>query len=309
LDTEGPEIRTGFFANDAKKIVLTKGATVILTNDCAHKGDATKLACSYHQIATSVTGGQQILVADGSLFLTVLTTDPAAGNISCRVENNCSIGERKNMNLPGVKVDLPTFTDKDVEDIVEFGIKRGVEFIAASFVLKASDVTNLRNLLKSHEGGDQIQIICKIENQEGLENYDEILAETDGIMVARGDVSCVVLPPVPRGQCCHCHHCCYFIRCHCRLTPVHSYFPFCSSAVGCGDSRCALELDWFKKAECLCSFVSHAMLFSSSDSLQGVLGTENDDSSCQCCWKASDYGHPNVRVHDHQSTSCTCRVQ
>jgi pyruvate kinase len=91
------------------------------------------------------------------------------------------------MNLPGVKVDLPTFTDKDVTDIVEFGIKMKVEFIAASFVRKAQDVKNLRKLLHDN-GGDTIRIISKIENQEGLENYDEILQETDGIMVARGDL-------------------------------------------------------------------------------------------------------------------------
>jgi pyruvate kinase len=229
LDTKGPEIRTGFFANDANKITLTKGATIILTNDYAYKGDATKLACSYPQIATSVTSGQQILVADGSLVLTVLTTDPATGNVSCRIENNCSIGERKNMNLPGVVVDLPTFTPKDVEDIVEFGIKRGVEFIAASFVRKASDVINLRTLLKSHAGGDQIQIICKIENQEGLENYNEILAETDGIMVARGDVSEVAL----RGVVVVLHSqesavllSLFHIRYPCRPTHTFHIYPF-----------------------------------------------------------------------------------
>lgn len=92
-------------------------------------------------------------------------------------------------NLPGVKVDLPTFTDKDVDDIVNFGIKNGVEFIAASFVRTGQDVRNLRKLLADN-GGPQIKILCKIENQEGMENYDDVLHETDGIMVARGDVSC-----------------------------------------------------------------------------------------------------------------------
>lgn len=87
----------------------------------------------------------------------------------------------------GVKVDLPTFTEKDVNDIVNFGIKNNVDFIAASFVRKASDVTSLKKLLKDN-GGEQIHIISKIENQEGLENYQEILKETDGIMVARGDL-------------------------------------------------------------------------------------------------------------------------
>jgi len=90
---------------------------------------------------------------------------PDKGEILTRVENNAAIGERKNMNLPGVKVDLPTFTDKDVEDIIEFGIKKGVEFIAASFVRKAQDVTNLKMLLQEN-GGSEIKIISKIENQE-----------------------------------------------------------------------------------------------------------------------------------------------
>jgi pyruvate kinase len=189
LDTKGPEIRTGFFANDAKKIDLKKGQTLILTADYHFKGDSTKLACSYPQLATSVKPGQQILVADGSLVLTVLTTDPAATQVTCRVENNSSIGERKNMNLPGCKVDLPTFTEQDKKDIVDFGIARRVEFIAASFVRKAEDVMNLKKLLRDN-GGEAIKIISKIENQEGLENYDEILKVTDAIMVARGDVSC-----------------------------------------------------------------------------------------------------------------------
>lgn len=187
MDTKGPEIRTGFFANDAKKIELSKGATLVLTSDYEHKGDNTKLACSYPALATSVKDGQQILVADGSLVLTVLSCDEGAGEVSCRIDNNCSIGERKNMNLPGVVVDLPTFTEKDVDDIVNFGCKFNVDFIAASFIRKAQDVTNLRKLLKDN-GGELVKIICKIENQEGLENYAEILKVTDAIMVARGDL-------------------------------------------------------------------------------------------------------------------------
>jgi len=135
-------------------------------------------------MAQTVNVGQEILVADGSLVLTVLSTDEAAGEVTCRIENNASIGERKNMNLPGVVVDLPTFTEKDVNDIVNFGIHHQVDFIAASFVRKASDVVNLRQLLAEHNG-QNIKIICKIENQEGLENYNEILQKTDGIMVAR----------------------------------------------------------------------------------------------------------------------------
>ncbi|CAJ1955263.1 unnamed protein product [Cylindrotheca closterium] len=192
LDTKGPEIRSGFFANGAKKIDLTKGQTLTLTTDYAFKGDSTKLACSYPSLPTSVTPGQSILVADGSLVLTVLSCDNAAGEVQTRVENTCSIGERKNMNLPGVVVDLPTLTEKDISDIKEWGIPNGIDFIAASFVRKASDVLKIREILG--EENQAIKIICKIENQEGLENYDEILEVTDGIMVARGDLG-MEIPP------------------------------------------------------------------------------------------------------------------
>lgn len=191
LDTKGPEIRSGFFKEGIDKINLAKGEQIVLTTDYTFQGDKHKLACSYEKLATSVRAGQQILLADGSLVLLVLSTDESAGEVLCRIENNASIGERKNMNLPGVVVDLPTFTGKDVDDIVNFGIKQNVDFIAASFVRKSSDVRNLRQLLADNDG-QHIKIICKIENQEGLENYDEILQCTDGIMVARGDlgVSC-----------------------------------------------------------------------------------------------------------------------
>jgi pyruvate kinase len=123
LDTKGPEIRTGFFANGANKIHLSKGGQIILTSEYTYKGDKHKLACSYDKLASSVTQGQQILVADGSLVLTVLSCDEPAGEVLCRIENNCGLGERKNMNLPGVVVDLPTFTEKDVGKLKKRGRK------------------------------------------------------------------------------------------------------------------------------------------------------------------------------------------
>lgn len=193
LDTKGPEIRSGFFANDAKKIDLVKDEVITLTADYSFKGDSTKLACSYPTIAASVTPGQKVLVADGSLVLTVLECNVDDGEVKCRIENNASIGERKNMNLPGVVVDLPTLTEKDIDDIANFGCKNDVDFVAASFVRKASDVTAIREVLSAN-GGEHIKIICKIENLEGLENYDAILAATDGIMVARGDLG-MEIPP------------------------------------------------------------------------------------------------------------------
>jgi pyruvate kinase len=170
---------------------LTKGETITLTSDYDYKGDNKKLACSYETLASSVKPGQSILVADGSLVLTVVSTDVAAGEAVCRIENDCSIGERKNMNLPGVVVDLPTLTDKDVDDIVNWGIKNDIDYIAASFVRKADDVHFIRKILGDKDG--HIKIYCKIENQEGMENYSEILQVTDGIMVARGGKCNVII--------------------------------------------------------------------------------------------------------------------
>ena len=109
-----------------------------------------------------------------------------------KCENGCKLGEKKNMNLPGAEVDLPTLTEKDEDDIIDFGIKKGVDFIAASFVRKASDVENIRDVLGPK--GAHIRIISKIENHEGLINYDEILEASDGIMVARGDLGMEIAP-------------------------------------------------------------------------------------------------------------------
>jgi pyruvate kinase len=115
LDTKGPEIRSGFFEEGLSKLELVKGETIVLTTDYAFRGNTKKLACSYPALAKSVKTGQAILVADGSLVLTVLSTDTAVCEVTCRIENNAAIGERKNMNLPGVVVELPTFTEKDIE--------------------------------------------------------------------------------------------------------------------------------------------------------------------------------------------------
>lgn len=144
LDTKGPEIRSGFFKEGTDKIHLVKGEFITLTADYNYKGDEKMLGVSYEKLASSVTAGQQILVADGSLVLTVLSTDEPAGTVECRVENNASIGERKNMNLPGVKVDLPTFTDKDVDDIVNFGVKNNVDFIAGKWKQTVRNLGALR---------------------------------------------------------------------------------------------------------------------------------------------------------------------
>jgi pyruvate kinase len=185
LDTKGPEIRTGFFREDVgSKVTLTAGQDLKLTTDYDFKGDSTCIACTYKALPTSMKPGNQILMADGSVVLEVKECLP--DGVMCTVMNNATIGERKNMNLPGVHVDLPVLGEKDKDDILNFGIPQGVNFIAASFVQCGQDVDDIRELLGRR--GRHIKIISKIENEAGLKNFDEILAKTDGIMVARGDL-------------------------------------------------------------------------------------------------------------------------
>eukprot|EP00245_Coleochaete_scutata_P005343 TRINITY_DN18817_c0_g1_i1.p1 TRINITY_DN18817_c0_g1~~TRINITY_DN18817_c0_g1_i1.p1 ORF type:complete len:511 (+),score=89.99 TRINITY_DN18817_c0_g1_i1:115-1647(+) len=186
LDTKGPEIRTGML-KDGKPVLLKRGNEITVTTDYTALGDETLLAMSYKRLAEDVKPGTNILCADGTITLTVLSTDVEAGTVRCRCENTATIGERKNVNLPGVVVDLPTVTEKDEDDILNWGIPNNIDFIAASFVRKAQDLINIRKLL-GKQASRMIQIISKIENQEGLINFDDILRETDGIMVARGDL-------------------------------------------------------------------------------------------------------------------------
>lgn len=185
LDTKGPEIRTGFFTPEMNgKLKLTKNSIIEIGTDYERLGDTTYLACSYKALPTTVKVGSKMLVADGSLMLEV--TEIKQHSVNARILNNCTIGERKNMNLPGAIVDLPTLTEKDIDDLQNFGVPEGVDFIAASFVRRGSDIDRIREVLGPE--GAYIKIIAKIENQEGMENFDEILGKTDAVMVARGDL-------------------------------------------------------------------------------------------------------------------------
>jgi pyruvate kinase len=183
LDTKGPEIRTGFFAAGGK-IELKQGQDLKLVTDYSFKGDKDCFAITYQQLPQSVKPGNTILMADGSLSLTV--KEVGSDFVITTVMNNCSLGERKNCNLPGVKVDLPVLQEKDKDDLLNFGIPNGVDFVAASFVQSAEDVKLIRQTLGLR--GRSIKIISKIENEEGLKNFDAIVEESDGIMVARGDL-------------------------------------------------------------------------------------------------------------------------
>ena len=185
LDTKGPEIRTGMLEGGGP-VLLEAGNEIILTTDYDFKGSAEKIAVSYADLAKDVKPGSKILCADGSVTFTVLECDVAKGEVRCKLENSAKLGERKNMNLPGVVVNLPTITEKDRHDLIEWGVKNNVDFIAASFVRKGSDVEYIREVL-----GDfarKVAIISKVENLEGLDNFDDIVEKSDGVMVARGDL-------------------------------------------------------------------------------------------------------------------------
>jgi pyruvate kinase len=181
LDTKGPEIRLGEFAQGS--VQLHEGQKYIITiNDCL--GDENKASISHKGIVRDVEAGSRILIADGLVELEVKKI--SEHDIECVVINGGEIGSKKGVNLPGRKVKLPAITNKDIEDI-RFGVENGIEFIAASFVRKAEDVLDIRSLL-AECGGCGVQIIAKIENREGLDNIDSIIEVADGIMVARGDL-------------------------------------------------------------------------------------------------------------------------
>lgn len=185
LDTKGPEIRTGKLEN-GEDVTLVSGETITLITDYTHVGNAQKVAHTYKSMATTVQEGSEILIDDGLISLTCMSADPASGDVLCRINNGGVLGETKGVNLPGAVVDLPALTEKDKKDL-KFGCEQRVDMVAASFIRKPSDVEDIRDYLTKH-GGGSIKIISKIENQEGLRNFDGVLEASDGIMVARGDL-------------------------------------------------------------------------------------------------------------------------
>ncbi len=181
LDTKGPEIRTHNFVNGSAELV--EGSEVTISMEEV-EGTAEKFSVTYKGLAEDVHPGSKILLDDGLIGLEVLQVEK--GEIRARVMNNGTIKNKKGVNVPGVSVNLPGITEKDANDIL-FGIEQGVDFIAASFVRRASDVLEIRELLEENNA-THIQIIPKIENQEGVDNIAEILEVSDGLMVARGDL-------------------------------------------------------------------------------------------------------------------------
>ncbi len=188
LDTKGPEIRTGKFKKE--ETILTEGQFFTLTTREV-LGDETIGYVTYKDLPKDVKKGDKILIDDGLIELEVFEIYNDT-DIKCQVNNSGTIKNHKGINVPGVKIHLPAITPKDVEDII-FGIRNEIDFIAASFVRKAQDVFEIRKILEDHHVND-IQIISKIENQEGVHNIQEIIEVSDGIMVARGDLG-VEIPP------------------------------------------------------------------------------------------------------------------
>ena len=180
LDTRGPEIRLKTFA--AGSIQLRTGQEFTLTTENI-VGDQDRCAITYSDLPQDVRAGDTILLDDGLVRLTVLETLPTA--IRCRVENDGAMKNNKGVNVPGIRLSMPYMSQRDREDIL-FGVEQGFDLIAASFVRTADDVREIRRLLD--EADSSIQIIAKIENQEGVSNLAEILSVADGIMVARGDM-------------------------------------------------------------------------------------------------------------------------
>ena len=196
LDTKGPEIRTHSMENG--QVELEKGQQIDISMTEVI-GNNERFSVSYEGLIDDVDAGDYILLDDGLVELQVERIDKDQGLITTTIKNNGVLKNKKGVNVPGVSVNLPGLTEKDKEDVL-FGIEQGVDFIAASFVRRPQDVLEIRELLEQNKG-DYIKIIPKIENQEGIDNIDDILDISDGLMVARGDLGVEIAPEtVPMMQ-------------------------------------------------------------------------------------------------------------
>lgn len=181
LDTQGPEIRTGKL--EQMPIELKAHDTFTLVNE-EIIGNNEKVSISYKELYKDIKIGTQILIDDGKIELEVMEIKDK--DVVCKVTNGGLLGNRKSINLPGTHVNLPSLKEKDIQDLKD-GCKVEFDYVAASFVRNAQDVKAIRKVLDEN-GGKKIKIISKIENQEGIDNLDEIIENSDGIMVARGDL-------------------------------------------------------------------------------------------------------------------------
>ena len=181
LDTKGPEIRLGKLKEEP--IELEQGEFITLTTE-EILGDKERIPVTYANLPDDIEVGSSILIDDGLIGLTVV--EIRGTEIKCRIVNSGPIKSKKGVNVPGAAISMPGLTEKDIGDII-FGVENDIDFIAASFVRRASDVLEIRELLERHDAR-HVQIISKIENRQGVDNLDEILDVSDGLMVARGDL-------------------------------------------------------------------------------------------------------------------------
>ncbi len=196
LDTKGPEIRT-IKLEGGNDVSLVAGQEFTFTTDRTVIGNNKIVAVTYEGFASDLKAGDTVLVDDGLIAMEV--KEVVGNEVRCIVKNNGDLGENKGINLPNVSVNLPALAEKDINDL-KFGCEQGIDFVAASFIRKADDVLAVRKVL-CENGGENVKIISKIENQEGLNNFDEILEVTDGVMVARGDLGVEIpVEEVPFAQ-------------------------------------------------------------------------------------------------------------
>ncbi|KAJ1651440.1 Pyruvate kinase [Dispira simplex] len=190
LDTKGPEIRTGLM-QDGQDVPFESGHEMIFSMDekYAECGNADIIYVDYKNLPNVIEKEKIIYVDDGIMSFEVLET--LSDSVRVRALNNGKLSSRKGVNLPKTDVDLPALSAKDKKDL-QFGVEQGVDMVFASFIRTGQDVRDIRTVLG--EEGKHIKVICKIENYQGVANFDEILAEADGIMVARGDLG-IEIPP------------------------------------------------------------------------------------------------------------------
>ena len=196
LDTKGPEIRT-IKLEGGQDVSIDAGQEFTITTDKSVIGNKERVAVTYEGFAHDLKVGDTVLIDDGLLAFTV--KEIKGNEVKCIAQNSGDLGENKGVNLPNVNVNLPALADKDISDL-KFGCEQGIDYVAASFIRKADDVREVRRVLDEN-GGKRVKIISKIENREGLNNFEEILAASDGIMVARGDLGVEIpLEAVPVAQ-------------------------------------------------------------------------------------------------------------
>ncbi len=181
LDTQGPEIRT----SAKTEFGLEEGDTfkIAVSSACDIQEGEKHTFVDYANLIKKVKKGQIILIDDGLIALEVMNVEPY--NVTCKVLNKGKLGKRKSVNIPGIKTDIPSISQKDIQDI-KLGVEKEIDYVAQSFVRKKDDIKQMRELLSSF--GSSAMIIAKIEDQEGIDNMDEIIEEADGVMVARGDL-------------------------------------------------------------------------------------------------------------------------